>query len=1155
MTAYGKMIVVVGGEPSSATSPSQDLSLAYMLDTSKIRYPNDQQIQQTPAGERVPGGRRPSGGEKSGILANRGLPSKDAPTGAPETKRLNGPTRESVMGPPQSYNRGQPGMNGNDVNGIAPGSAQPQGPGLSKLPRAAVTQGPPGPPPQSQPPPPRPNGNYQQGGPQRGIPPKAERGYGPAVDTSVRNVALERVAESMSPSRTTSPQPRGSPSTSVARDSPLGNGRRTPSEPKNIPARSDSVDVSSYSGTTRSASKSRQARQPGSLDSINEPSLKNASKTDRPSPPPSRQTSNAQRQAPTRSASSSTRQTAELMKELDAVKSRNAWYASELELARKAGYAANPSSSPILDQRAASSFDDDDRPLVEALLTMRSELANVQGSVDKQAVLAAKKIAEVEKQRDAAIGEAVYAKAKLAGHGGSQASTPQLDNNDARDMGVLSADRSNDIARKLAAALATQAEYKNKVASLSEEVEAEKRARQLADDTTDSTQRRMSELETYKQQNASEVESLKAELHEYQRSARQEATRAAEAVAAVELLRADHSELEVRHKEALDTMKDHGEAFVSLRHAIASSGDVRAILEGKLDEERMQRETIEEKLRKLRAEHEERTAELDSATRRLRDAEELAETHATEVKAHRDAILSGLAKITSRDLSGLSTVGDQKHVALTAQLEAANMLIRKHQSEADVAAEKLRGAEERIAGLEVYQEQASREGLAIRKQLQTAMREVQTLQAANSDMKYQLANQQLETNAVHVQHNTLKDILGERGISPTSAGRSRGGASGANTPDQTRLRDLEAQLAASMQAHQETKQNSEVREQEAESAYREKLSQLENDYQSAVHYVKGTEKMLKRMKDELARYKTENARMKEEIESHTAPMAWETERGALHQKLADMQISAESNLTQLEGQMTLVREDLQKARQERDQHALNHSEAQRQLDEATSQARADFAQLQQENAHLEKRAQNAEQKVSLLLDQVEHSVDNYRRQSRGAAANPELNGHSKSTSHGHQRNLSGHESLSDSLYEVPPSGSDADVIEPNARNSMALDSLATELETLRTHWETTNKNYRPISGAFDFEKAPSSSGLGGGGAAALGLDNASDTGDEEEEGQRLTGSLADWRKRLDAEEAREKMESASDAGTVKREMSPSGKDVLRAEHASQVNLI
>lgn len=60
MTAFDKQIVVLAGEPSSDQRDPAELGLVYILDTAKIRYPNDQQIQQTPAGERVAGNRRPS---------------------------------------------------------------------------------------------------------------------------------------------------------------------------------------------------------------------------------------------------------------------------------------------------------------------------------------------------------------------------------------------------------------------------------------------------------------------------------------------------------------------------------------------------------------------------------------------------------------------------------------------------------------------------------------------------------------------------------------------------------------------------------------------------------------------------------------------------------------------------------------------------------------------------------------------------------------------------------------------------------------------------------------------------------------------------------------------------------------------------------------
>ena len=63
----------------------------------------------------------------------------------------------------------------------------------------------------------------------------------------------------------------------------------------------------------------------------------------------------------------------------------------------------------------------------------------------------------------------------------------------------------------------------------------------------------------------------------------------------------------------------------------------------------------------------------------------------------------------------------------------------------------------------------------------------------------------------------------------------------------------------------------------------------------------------------------------------------------------------------------------------------------------------------------------------------------------------------------------------------------------DGRNSLALDSLASELETLRSHWETTNKNYR-LSERFDFENQR---GVGP---------------------ARTTESLANWRKGLDIDE-------------------------------------
>lgn len=1077
MTAVGKTVVVVGGEPSSAATAVNDLALVYCLDTTKIRYPND-----AAANRDAPRARRPS--DVAAQNSARNTPSREGSNGPSDARRQIGVSHANGYKSPT----GEP----SPTNGV------PNGP--SRLPRST---GPAGPPPQGQPPKPGLN----------------------AAPPRPRTESLEQL-EKPPISPVTSPIPQQVAVLKEAEGVAAMNGRRTP--PTQNPPRSSSRQAEFQAADAPRAKPPKQGRSQGSVDSSTEPALKQVVPRPSSPPPPTRQPSNPlSRRSSTRNS-----QTVALLKELDSARNRNAWYASELELARRAGYVPNASLSPVLDTRAMDTFDDDDKPLIEALLAMRTELANVQASVDKQAVLAAKQIAEAEKQRDAAIQEAVYAKAKLAARaGGSASSTPQLDNDKDRD------DRAGEIGRKLAFALNFQKELEDRLDRLSTEHEAERKARKLADDTASAAQKRMADLENYKQQNASELERLKAELHMAQREAREQSVAAAEAIATAQMLRVEKEEFEQKYNDAAGDSKEHAETFNTLRGALTASAETKALLERKLDEERTLRETFETKLNKLKAEHEARTTELVSATQRLRDAEELAEQHANEARLHREAVMAGLEKISMKD-TGKSDKGDNERMrALQAQVDAANALVKKYQQEADNAADKLRGAEERIAGLEAYQEQASREGVSIRRQLQNALRETQSLQAGNSELKQQLSKQQLETNAIQVQYNALKDILGERGISPTAAVvRSRSSPRNSprgGSPEQMRLRELEQQVSAAQAALEEVRTQAAVQAQESESTYREKLAQLENDYQSAVHYVKGTEKMLKQLKEQLSRYKAENARLKEQLveaeerleagnsspRGSNAPTDWEAQQKNFQAEIDRLQTELHDTASNLEQQVQSIRQELAKAQRERDTALQSTEQVHRHLETS----KRDLEQLQQENALLERRAQDAEHKVSTLLDQVELSVDNYRRRSRQmpslnsesiglASATSPTNGGGDNTNHrrmpGHMRQEST-ASEAESLYG-PTAGTTAITTTTgaggssglgDARNSAALDSLANELETLRSHWETTNKNYR-LSNTFDFDMNP---------AAAAAMAGNKD----ENSGLGLSESLADWRKRLD----------------------------------------
>lgn len=1040
MTAFGKHIVVMAGEPSSSASDRNELSLAYLLDTSKIRYPPNESA---PPQQALNAPRKMSG-ERSNI---------------PQGKTTPPARRESLMTGPQLSRA--PDSMGNSMGTVG-----------SRLPRAAG-QGPPGPPPLQQPPQPRPNG-VAPGAPnsRSRTPTKNDRSYGPPVDTGFP--ALQE-RENRSPTSHDSPA-TAEPQSRKASDAV---SQRTPKE---------SME-GSRSGSIVSRNTSRSHRPQQSQDSVDQSTPRRSIET---------QQRSISREADRRPIDSGLgaspaigQQHEELLRDLELVKSKNAWYASELALARKAGYNPGMSASPSFDERSTDALRDEDRPLLEALFKMKSELERVQNSIRSQGEDAAKRIAEVERQRDAAVNEAIYAKTKLAAHGGggSQRGTPQPDA--ARSVGTPDMDRVQDINRRLVASLAAQSDLSTRLEKMKSELDTERRAKQLAEDTAEAAQTRMQELDSTRQKASAESESLRAGLHEAERIAREASASAAEAETSAKLLAVDKQEMGGKLVRLTEDSKHHVSLLQSLRDAVAASSDKGSLLETKLEEERAQSDHLRQKLAQLRSEHELGTAELETATQKLRDAEELAERHAEEARHHRQAVMAGLdraAEATDADQDAV----DERVTILHQQVEAANAMARKNQAAADQASEKLRRAEERIAGLEAYQEQSSREGLTIRKQLQQSMRDMQAAETEKAELHQRHERLRLDSNAFEVQLKSLKNLLEERGVNPVDARRSRvldSPNSRFGTPELNRVRELEQQIDSMNKAHEELRVAFEQREHDVSKDWEEKLQALHNDHQAAVKYLRGTEKMLAKMKQELDRYKTANTKLEEELDQARASTRdrndqknseWEAERSRLQSEHGTMS----TTVSHLENQLAKMQSEVTSARQQAEAAAANTKHA----ESSAEQSRAELESLKRQHVLVEERAREAESRVQMFLDQFETSVDSYRRQSQipAGSTNGELGRHRT------------HDSVAsaDSLYSNND-GSSTPEAQPRpsssaTRNSMALDNLASELDALRSHWETTNKAYR-LSDRFDFEKNPAG--------------DKSDIGD----------SLSQWRKHVSTE--------------------------------------
>lgn len=1035
MTAFGKQIVVLAGEPSTAPRDPAELSMTYVLDTAKIRYPND-----APASQ----------------------PKTDKPSSP--TQPPNDPARNIGAVAARSFSRDNTNPRGESPReGMNGGPVQRPEIQNPRAPRASMGPGPTGPPPQNQLPNPRLNGAPPPAMGQKAKP------LQPSNDLPLRQSPQETQPQTQNaPVRTDSKD-----GTRTNRDSSPGSqGRRTPQSMSKAKAM-EAGEAAPLVGAAVARQRSQRSRAHASLDGTEE-GLMGRSLSGR-----SHDHRHSKSFADEPHSPNITPHHEALIKELEAMKSKNAWYASELALAKKSGYTA--ASSPTMDDRATMNFADDDRPLVEAFMSMRNELMRMQQNMEQQSKTTAQKIAEVEHQRDAAVTEAAYARAKLAAHGGSQRSTPQLGSG--RDS--EEAERSTDISRRLALALAATNDHKSKLETLTQELEAERKSREAAEEAAEEAQQRFDELSGTR--NPGELEALKAELHDTQSFARAEAGRRAEIEQKFRMLEVDHKDLQTKHGDVTGQVSGQQSSLASLEAAVSASTTKANMFERQLDDERQNRENMERRMAHLRSEYEERTQELESVTRRLRDVEELSESHAREAKTHREALMTGLAKFSRTEYDpDRNTSQDERVTALQEAVQTANKLAKTNEDAAETAAQKLRSAEERIAGLEAYQEQSSREGLNIRRQLQAALRDLRSHESENKELRGQVETHSRNASALAIQHGALKDLLGERGVDTANTRRSPGFDQGSRngTPDTVRARDLEQQLQASQRSHEETKSMFEAREQEAEKAYRERLEQLENDYQSLLTYVKGTEKMLKKMKEELTKYKTANQRMSQELEankdgkrsvnSNTDAAEWANEREAMQSAINDMKTQMATQIQTLENNMASVKSDLQKAQSERDQQKASHDELSRSIKEREKE----LVDLKTENSQLENRALDAERRVTMLLDQVGSSVNNYRRQSQMQPAALTVDQH---------RPASASSAASSSQTD------DHD----DARGSIALDHLASELEALKANWESQSRSYR-LSDRFDFERTPTREAPG----------QTSNGGD-------LSASMARWRSEED----------------------------------------
>ncbi|KAF8578415.1 hypothetical protein K439DRAFT_1362232 [Ramaria rubella] len=1061
MSSSGARVFVLGGEAFG--TKTEDVNVIHVLDTKHIKYP-DTSRSATATDSRSPNSGSPSGSNE--IRRGPPPPQQQPQQGGPQSQRTMSPAgQESDRALSPSGSRVRP------VNGVP---MQP-----FPVPNNLTIATPPTRPkradespddPNRQTHAPRTESPFQRGGERdRAVSPDPSRAKSPGNGSTAPSRAISPTQQQVSSANTANGQPPNMAAVAIGRNglsarspSPVvDRGQPPPDAFYSLGARSPIAQNGFVTGHRPGSSP-----RPGSGSSVIADMLK-------------------QKET-----------------ELETAKRREAWMRAALSKASKAGFVwdaeltlSEDDADSIVKEDGAESGEDV-RKLADLVLALKRDRARIQAA--EQARLASERFAEADRVRSGALQEAAFYRAKLAAYeSGTTTEATRLDR-----------ERSTQLEKQLSNVVSSKSSQDRKITELEEALtlqtqlreQAEARATEavkrteLLDESHGRLMREHDELREKHVETAASLQEHAEKLLSHNSLAQQRDAEQRDVRGQIETITASRDQ----HLKALE------QAQAALTASAARSEEL--VTQWRRATEQVSR--LEQDMVDLRNELETRTNEAESAQAKLTDVENSWAASRAEADTLRTFTTSGLGQLldSHRDLKADEDrvlriqeekveVMESEAASLRQMLKEANQRI--HQSELE-----LNENRQRAQTLHTEQLSLRSQLVGLRAQLASAMTEGGRLRKDVASKDAELREKMRALSEVEVRLSTLRNYLAENGLVVDEDEMNNQAGEGPS-----RLYELEEKLAERTRLHEEavhelnlanqrhqdaeahvvelsnqldqTRSNSsssregsssaraEAAEQklaEAEDNHKARMAQMEEDYKTAVHYVKHTEKMLRKMKEELFKAKNVNQDLQTEIttlQGGTPPgprvrsangrntpgsdELGEILRGQLgdsqrqNQRLTQDNANLHRKLEATLDEVERVRDLLMEVQREADDRLINIQD----LESEVERLRASLAaargghhesfleQLSSENASLKRENEQLSHKIGLLLE-----VDQ--------------------TDFGRNRPISG-------VSERPQSRSSED-------NVLELDSLSQELEMWQrrmTGSEAQSHGRRPSDYATD----------------------------------------------------------------------------------------
>ncbi|KDR85383.1 hypothetical protein GALMADRAFT_1324087 [Galerina marginata CBS 339.88] len=594
--------------------------------------------------------------------------------------------------------------------------------------------------------------------------------------------------------------------------------------------------------------------------------------------------------------------------ELDSVKRQMAWMKEALTKATRAGFVhTDREGTPeVFMSNTASSEDGNDSKYAELAIKFKQFKAQVQSAMAEQARQTSERIAEAERIKASATQEAAYYRTKVAA----------LEANNETEVQRMERVRISELENHMSALMNERWAQDRKLNELNDSLALQTMLYEQTEvRSTEATKRadKMDESHTRTVQLYNDL----LDVHEgLQTKFREHQDRLVSHSSLLEQREADEVNLRAQIDELTQSREQHIRALDQARVALQASSSRATEIDLQYERAQEQIKALETDLGELRGEIETRTAEAEAARARLTEAENSWAKSREEADAFRALTTTSLGELldSHRDLKAdedrLLQGHSEKIQAVEAEAQSLRLMLREVSQRADDTANKLVDERKRNQDHDAELSTLQSQIVVLRGQLASAYAETARLRKDLSSMDNRLQDKTKEFSDSNAKLAMLRNYLAESGIDEDEirpSSRLNGKISPETISDlesklaeRTRLhenserelaqalrrkRDMEAQVSELSTQLDNVRSNRspsdsadvDIRVQEAEEkleiatqAFRGQIQQMEADYQIAVHYVKGTEKMMHRMREELNKQRKSNTVLQADLDATRA---------------------------------------------------------------------------------------------------------------------------------------------------------------------------------------------------------------------------------------------------------------------------------------------